>query len=537
MVGFMKTLSLFLFFLIISNLTFSQIWERTFSQNTGVTPREIKEHYDKGYILGQGIAVGGFYKIGWLSKLDINGNVLWDKKIGSGSNLFSIHGIERTMDGGIIFTGTTDTLNYDQWDPYIVKMNSCAEVEWCRIFQTDTKTEFGIKVRALPDNSYTMLVCDWKEDLTIGVFLYHLSEGGDLLWEQEYFVNDSLVNSESPRSLEITSEGEYLITGYCYTSDTAQPQLWWPRPMIILADTSGEAIWELPWGDSSQFIGEGFQSVLYQNNYYSVISDYPYPPLTEYKPCLIKTSTSGSPLGFYDLKANTQWGKASTIDFLDDSVLFAGIGYTYDDTNSILSVVRIDTLGNIINEKILDHSLFIPVDAMFTSDQKYLVTAMDEVNNKVETKLWKLNLSLEYDSIYTQPMTYDSLCDHPITSETIFFPCDVIMSIVEPAMNTDKVKMLIYPNPARDEIHVRLPECIQIKNSTKHLTVTTTFHQWSKELIIQVTDISGRIILRQPIEPGEKEITLPVTGWKPGIYSITLWYGQKIAATEKVVVE
>ena len=152
-------------------------------------------------------------------------------------------------------------------------------------------------------------------------------------------------------------------------------------------------------------------------------------------------------------------------------------------------------------------------------------------------KLWKLNLDLGYDSIYTLPLVYDSLCNYPITSETIFFPCDVILSAVEPAMNTGKVRMLVYPNPVHDVIHIRIPECIQVRSSTQHLTVTTTFHKWNKELTIQVTDIAGRIIMRQPIEPGEKDIALPVTGWKPGVYCITLWYGQKIAATEKVVVE
>jgi hypothetical protein len=531
-------ISILLLFLIPFITLKGQTWERTFSSSLDVFPYELKEHYDRGFILGAGMAIGNLIKIGWIIKLDVNGNILWDKKLGNGSNFFGLHGIDTALDGGIIMTGVTDTLNNDQWDPFIIKMNNCAEVEWCRIFQTDTKTEFGVRVRTLPDSTYIMLVYDWKEDMSNGTFLYHLTSDGGLIWEQEYFAEDTMVHTEYPRWLEVTPENDFLITGFCYSKDSAQSQLWWLRPMIILADSSGEAIWELAWGDNNPFpepiTGEGFQSVIFNNNYYSCISNY-HGPNPDYAPCLIKTSASGVPLYYHDIKENTQFGKASTLDFLNDSILFVGMGYVYisDDTAIFLSVAKIDSLGAVLNEKVINNSGFIPIDAMFTSDQKYLVTALDEENNNYVIKLWKLNLNLQYDSIYTQPLTYDSLCNYPIISETIVFPCDVIMSIVEPAMNTDKVKMLIYPNPAHDVIYIRIPECIQIQSSTQHLTVTTTFHRWYKDLTLQVNDIFGRTILKRIIKPAEKEIEIPVSGWNPGIYCFTLWYNDEVVATEK----
>lgn len=501
-----------------------------------VYPYELIESYDKGFVLDAGMAIGNLVKIGWIIKLDINGNILWDKKIGNGSNFFNVHGIDNTNDGGLILIGTTDTLNDVNWDPFVVKLNSCGEVEWCRIFQTDMKTDFGGRIRTLKDNSYALLIYDWKEDMSAGAFLYHLSQDGELIWEQEYFAEDTLVNSECPKSLELTLGNDFLITGFCYVPDSGQVTPWWLRPMVILADSSGEAVWELPWGFSSQFIGEAFQTVVNNNNIYTCVSDYPYPPKTGYKPCLIKTSFNGVPVSFHDIKEDTKWGKASTLDKASDSTFLAGMGYAYNDSIGFLSVAKIDTNGFILKEKVIKQSNFIPIDALVSSDQKYLTIALDEVGNNYFTKIWKFNMDLDYDSIYTQSITYDSLCNHSITSETLFFPCDLIVSVREPMMNTEKIKMVVYPNPTRDAVHVRLPECIQLQTPTEHLTVITTFHKWYKDLTLRVSDLTGRMVLERLVRVDEKEIVIAVTDWKPGIYCFTLCYEGKVVANDKVVI-
>jgi hypothetical protein len=517
-----------------------QTWERTISHgNSDVLPYELHQSYDKGFVLGAGIAIGTLVSIGWIIKMDVNGTVLWDKKIGNGSNLFGVHGFDKTPDGGLILAGTTDTLNVDNWDPFVVKLNSCGEVEWCRIFQTDMKTDFGSRIRSLADNSYALLVYDWKVDRSHGIFIYHLSESGDLLWEQEYFALDTLVNSEYPRSLELTQESNFLITGYCYVPDSGQVSPWWVRPIIILADSSGEAIFELPWGYTNPFpepvSGEGYQSVIANNKIYSCISNY-HGPDPNYAPCLIKTSMTGIPEYYHDLKENPLFGMASTLNLVNDSTFIVGIGYAYSDTLGEIAVMKTDTNGLVLEENVLKESDFIPSDAVISSDQKYLMTALDEINNHYVIKLWKLNMELEYDTIYTQSYTYDSLCDHPIISETLLFPCDLIVGIRETATSSEKMKMVVYPNPATDALHVKIPECIQLENRTANHKVITTFHSWYNDLTLMVTDLKGDLILEQAVHPEEKEVTVSVDNWPPGIYLCVLKYNGKKVATERVMV-
>jgi len=529
-------ITLFFIFLFYSIYLSGQTWERTITSFSDVYPSELLETYDKGFILGAGIGIGNLIKIGWIIKMDMNGNIMWDKKIGNGSNLFYLNGIDNSNDGGLIFTGTTDTLNHDQWDPYVVKMNSCGEVEWCRIFQTDQKTEFGTKIRSLPDNSYAMLVYDWKKDMSQGTFLYHLSQDGELIWEQEYFVQDTVIRTEYPRSLELTSENDFLITGYCYYPDSGQVTPWWLRPMIILADSSGEAVIELYWGYSLHFGGEAFQTVSCDNGFYTCVSDYPYPPDTGFKPAIIKTSVTGIPVFFHDIIENTKWGKASTLDKISDSTFFAGIWYSYSDVVGSLSVAKVDTNGNLLKEKVIKQTEFIPRDAIVTSDQKYLITALDYQGNDLVTRLWKLNMDMEYDSIYTQPHNYDSLCDHAIPSETLFFPCDVIVSTQENELKAEREKMVVYPNPGHEEVHVKLPEIIQLQTSTTNFNIRTRLHKWYEDLTFQIADFSGKVILNRSVRPDEKEILIQVSGFNTGLYCFILRYKGNIVGIEKVLI-
>lgn len=309
--------------------------------------------------------------------------------------------------------------------------------------------------------------------------------------------------------------------------------------MVIMADSSGDAILEIPWGYANPFpepvSGEGFQSVIANDKIYSCISNY-HGPNPNYAPCLIKTSMSGLPEFYHDMKDSTLWGKASTLNIVNDSMFIAGLGYAYNDTIGELSVATIDTNGVVQKEIILQESVFLPMDAVISSDQKYLIIAQDEINNRYVIKLWKLNMDLEYDTIYSQPYTYDSLCDHPIISETLLFTCDIIVGIRETAAGSDKVKMVVYPNPATDVLHVKIPECIQLENKTANHKVITTFHQWYSDLTLMVTDLKGGLISEQAVHPHDKEVNLSVANWQPGVYLFVLKYNGKKVAMEKVVV-
>ncbi len=221
---------------------------------------------------------------------------------------------------------------------------------------------------------------------------------------------------------------------------------------------------------------------------------------------------------------------------MNDSKFFIGLGYESNEI-STLSVIKTDTLGNVFTERVLNHNNFLPIDDIPVHDNKYLITALDIINNKYLFYLWKLNQNLEWDSIYTTPRVYDSLCPHPITSSTLFFNCDVLVGKDEVVTDSVKVRLKVWPNPCRTVLHVSLPERIQKQSETEHFAVTTTFYRWNKPLDLEAFDLFGRRLFRRVMEPGERELELDVSAWPRGVALLRLSHKGTAVATERVVVE
>jgi len=524
-------------FLSIPFDSFCQGWVKTFySSSYDLFIYELREVYDHGYMLcaDQGSAM----RIGLVIKTDINGNVLWEKRLGDGHQKWAIGGIDTTPDGGIILTGACDTLDVNDWDPFIVKLTACGEIQWCHVFHSNQNPDYGMKIKSLPDNTFILLLKDWGLSTTNNICLMHLDINGNVIWEQQYFQSDPLVIPYNETALYLTSDNNYLVTGTCYRPVSGQTTPNWLWPMLVLADSTGNAVWEIPWGYTLPFGihvgGEGYQSIMTNNAVYGSICYYHHPDV-RYSPCLIKTSLSGAPVSYHDIIPNSDYGKATTISKVSDSVFLIGGGYVVTGLSK-MSVFKTDTMGTILKEKILKNYDWLPMDAIITKDHKYLTTAWDQINSRYLFYLWKLTEDLEYDSIYTQPRVYDSLCPHPIASSTLFFQCDLTTGMIEPVINTEKVKMHIYPNPGSDIIHVEMPSCIQKQTKTEHLNVVTIFHQWYNDLDIEVYDIYGKLMERQVIKPLEKEVDLNVSDWSRGMYYVRLSSGGTVVATSKLIV-
>jgi len=291
-----------LFFLIIglSNNSYSQEWIKTFSSSTwNMVVYQVIEDYDKGILIVGSKSLSSVMKIGWIIKTDINGNVLWEKMLGNGNHQWALFGIDKTPDGGIIVTGASDTLDAEWSDPFVIKLSTCGEVEWCHIFHTDNDLDYSKKIKALPDNTYILLLLYWDVNPSQSAWLMHLDEYGEIIWDQRYFQNDPLVHPYDVTDLKVTQEGNYLVTGTCYRPVSGQTQPGWLWPMMIMADSTGDAVWEIPWGYTLPFTkqvdGEGFQSVVTEHAIYSCICNY-HGPAPNYAPCLSKTSLTGEPL-------------------------------------------------------------------------------------------------------------------------------------------------------------------------------------------------------------------------------------------------
>jgi hypothetical protein len=82
----------------------AQNWPKIYGDQFDAYVMNVFEDYDKGLLIG-GDVLADFntFRYAWIIKTDINGNVLWDKKYGTGVDQYYLERCVKTTDDGIVF--------------------------------------------------------------------------------------------------------------------------------------------------------------------------------------------------------------------------------------------------------------------------------------------------------------------------------------------------------------------------------------------------------------------------------------------------
>jgi len=138
--------------------------------------------------------------------------------------------------------------------------------------------------------------------------------------------------------------------------------------------------------------------------------------------------------------------------------------------------------------------------------------------NNWDIYAFKFNQDLEYDTIYTQPFVYDSLCDHPIVSDTIPLDCDIVG--VEETKTEESPQLTISPNPAFNRVQVKLPEVITTHSSSSDFNVTTWKYNYKVDVLLEIYDIYGQKWYSEIMRDGVKETEITVRTLPTGLYIV-----------------
>lgn len=224
----------------------------------------------------------------------------------------------------------------------------------------------------------------------------------------------------------------------------------------------------------------------------------------------------------------------STIDFLYDTnfIMFGGWDISGTENNG---VIKTDTLGSIVDSSDLIETTSTFNTAARTFDNKFIAAANDAVGG-VKVYAVKVNSDLEYDSIYTQPFTYDSLCPYAIVSTTVDPDCDnVYVGIEEPFQHPETTRLKVYPNPAKERITIELPKYLVVSNTTSKIPSTTVYHHWGS-VTLEAYDLFGKKVFAKEVIRAEQELELDVSNWQAGMYVFRLVFQSNVVADEKVVI-
>ena len=527
--------------LFYSPFTFSQNWPKIFGGQTNNWSWGLIESYDKGYIMDiqvdPGISVPQLNAR--LIKTDINGNQLWTKNIFSDFyQIFSL-GLDNTYDGGFTIIGATTKLDSLNFDIFFMKFNSCGEKDWCSILSTPGNDDYGLKIKKIP-NGYISLLSYFQDQITKRIWLMKLDQFGNIIWQICYLDTNANVWGIECEDLLVDSDNGYTITGYGWFLPQGK-RTWNRRPLIIKTDSNGNQQWYLPFGQTNGFRGDlgNYPNQNQTNGFYMAARHFRDSGTSGGSPCFLKVSPSGQELYYKDLIPNSISGGSATLNLTNNDSLFITAAWTDINNTSNIGIFKSDTLGNITKTKIVaQNDIYGFNSSLFTYDNYYLALGIFQPSaSNTQVDLYKFTRELEYAPLNTQPRTYDSLCPHPIVSDTTSLDdCAVVTDVQDPIKFPEKHNLIIYPNPANDNITIKMPQYLSRQSSGYGVTATTYYHQWNNTTL-EIYDLFGKLMYSKEIPKKIEKVELDVSSWHAGMYLARVVFMNEVVAGAKFVVE
>jgi hypothetical protein len=210
-------------------------WKKTYGGSAGDNLSCIIQTKDGGYITAGGtnsnngdvsgthdIVYGDF----WITKLDKNGNLQWQKTFG-GSDYESANSIVQTSDGGYIAVGWNRSKNGDikgnhgDYDLWVIKLNSNGTLKWQRSLG-GRNGDFGYSIQETEGNGYIIAGGSDSNNGDVSgnhgredFWIVKLDVSGNLQWQK------SLGGSEyeEVRGIIQTKDGGYIAAGHTFSND------------------------------------------------------------------------------------------------------------------------------------------------------------------------------------------------------------------------------------------------------------------------------------------------------------------------------
>jgi hypothetical protein len=227
--------------LIKTNIEGHEEWNYTFGGENSEWFRKVKNTSDGGYIL-TGITNSFGYGSSdiWLVKVNQEGLEEWQYTFGGADGDWGMS-VEQTMDDGFIVVGHTLSFGAGFYDIYMVKTDAFGNEEWHQTFG-GTEEDFGYSVLQTSEGGYVVL--GFTVSFGSGsrdVWLIKTDAQGNMEWDKTFGGSER----DEGYSVQQTTDGGYIITGYTESFGNGQYDVW-----LIKTDSQGQEEWDKTFGGS-----------------------------------------------------------------------------------------------------------------------------------------------------------------------------------------------------------------------------------------------------------------------------------------------
>jgi len=527
----MYRLLLIFCFLFILGDSFSQKWDNTFgTPGKDETFIDVLESYDRGYLLS-----GNSYiptNSSWLIKTDINGNLLWDKFISHNSYDFFSGYFDQNSSGELVVGRTLKLGPGNNW-PSLVKLDPCGNKLWCRAFIDEDFMWGWFNDVILLNNGDVIGLANLiaEDNYDDNIWLYYISNNGDLLWKKSYSSTSvhPLVMIRSGESLT-RFDNEYIITGHCYYPLPSNPNTGYKRPFFIGIDTSFNEKWILPFGLNDTIIGNAYNVIALNDSVYMGVG-YVWETGSDQNSILMYFNSYGEDLGYTQIYntaigPNIEDNVTVDIERLNDSLFITstlfGPGEGFNDYGEFI----IDSSANIYKIESRPNTRGIS-KLVKTYDDKYIIGCTYRIGSNDDIYLYKINDSLQHDTIYPGVYTYDSLCPYQIQSGIVDISNCLLVTDVgatptpkEYYLSLNTIPIKAFPNPS----------------NTGSITLQYSNTEHHSEMELKCFNVFGKEVHKEKIYQHQGESRLNVHVWQKGIYLAIVYSDGRPVGRVKFVV-
>jgi hypothetical protein len=228
------------------------LWAKTFNQATespnNVSGRVLQISETDFVLVGN---VGFFFTTPrndiFLARVTGEGNVVWTRRIGGGTNNQDVaQSAIITSDGNIVIAGQTGSWGTDAGsgntytDQYFMKVSPAGNILWTRTLGNKNAVDRSFDIIELPDQS---LVAAGSYIHTGGTFyanLVKMDKNGTVLWHK-VFGEGTAPQANHAYGVMATSDGGLLVTG---SSTNLQTNFQgYSDFLIVKTDADGEVLW------------------------------------------------------------------------------------------------------------------------------------------------------------------------------------------------------------------------------------------------------------------------------------------------------
>lgn len=225
------------------------LWNKTYGGDQEDGFDQVIELSDTNLLLlGTSESSGAGLADIWLVKIDPNGNLLWEYTYG-GNDLERSGSLVEAGNGDILIAGSTKSFGAGNWDGWVLRLDADGNILWQKTFGGSSSDFFA---DFLETTGQDLILVGNTNSFGAGSsdgWVLRLSSAGEPLWQKSFGTN----RSESTYTVIADAQGNLIVAGEAYflTTGSIVSDGW-----MFKLDLNGNLIWEQAIG------GRGYETFL-----------------------------------------------------------------------------------------------------------------------------------------------------------------------------------------------------------------------------------------------------------------------------------